>query len=190
MSSPPEAAVFSTDFEGGGAIGGLGTAHAPPSEISDTGATAGWGGRGEDKPAPCAAFLRDAKCFVKRVCLTWRTRCDRPVACGAIATLAAIYTFSSVLMVRRSIVLLAWVVPEALILFLLSFVPEFNLSYGLVICYCTLLHLIPITETYFYPVSQSFWLRRRIVLYRENARNDRGLPLGELGDARCHSCLP
>jgi hypothetical protein len=150
MSPPPEAAVFSTDFEVGGAIGGVGAAHAPPSEISDTGATAGWGGSGGAEPAPCAAFLRDAKYFVKRVFLTWRTRCDRPVACGAIATLAAIYVVTSVLMVLRSIVFLAWVVPEALILFLVSFVPEFNVSYGFVIFYCTLLHLIPITETFFY----------------------------------------
>jgi hypothetical protein len=152
MSSPPEAAVFSMDLEGGGAIGGLGAVHAPPSEISETGATAGWGGSGEAKPAPCAAFLRDAKRFVKRVCLTWRTRCDRPVACGAIATLAAAYIFTSVLMVLRSIVFLAWVVPEALILFLVSFVPEFNLSYGFVIFYCIMIHLIPLTDT-LYP----FW---------------------------------
>jgi hypothetical protein len=155
MSSPPEASVFSIDIEGGGggggggAIGGDGAAHAPPSEISDTGASAGMGGA---KPAPCAAFLWDTKSFVKRVCLAWRTRCDRPVACGAIATLAAIYIFTSVLMVLRSLVYLAWVIPEALMLFLFSFVPDLNVSYGLVILfYCTVIHLVPLTGT-LYPI--------------------------------------
>jgi hypothetical protein len=101
--------------------------------------------------APLAEWRWRVKNFVEIRCGTWRMRCDKPLDCGIFAALAAVYAVTAGLMVWRNLLFLVWVVPETLILFILS-VPDqcYSVSYFAIV-YCTLLHLIPLTET-FYPI--------------------------------------